>query len=532
MAYQALYRKYRPQNFDEMVGQAHVIKILKGQIENGNIAHAYLFCGTRGTGKTSTAKVFARGINCLNPENGNPCNKCELCKGIMDQSIMDVVEMDAASNNSVEDIRDLREKVKYLPSKGKYKVYIIDEVHMLSKGAFNAFLKTLEEPPKHLIFILATTEPEKIPPTILSRCQRYDLKRLTNTEIIEYMKKICIEEKVSVEDKALRLIAANADGAMRDALSILDQCIAYHEEGIEITYEYIVNVLGIVQDDVLFGMADSIIEKDLKSVFEYIDAMVQSGKDIVQFIRDLVGHYRNLMLSKIDANMAYVVEGTDEYLEKIKCQTEKYKAEEIAEIIEKLSSIESQAKYSSQPRIVLEAALINIGAKKAELDSSKIKELEKLIQNQVNAKSKTDSKPVKKEATEKKTEVQISQNFEGQRQDVDIEEVKDKWTEILKIIKKDNISLYAYLREGYPAKVEDSALYIAFAEAFGFHRSAVEREKSKQYINNIVNMQLKSNIIIKFVMEDELGVSTQEDQSEDLLEKAKALFGEDLVKNI
>ena len=534
MAYQALYRKYRSQDFDEMVGQKHVTKILKGQIESGNIAHAYLFCGTRGTGKTSTAKIFARGINCLSPRDGNPCNACEVCKGILDQSIMDVVEMDAASNNSVEDIRELREKVKYLPSKGKYKVYIIDEVHMLSKGAFNAFLKTLEEPPKHLIFILATTEPEKIPPTILSRCQRYDLKRLTNREIIEHMKHICEKEKVEIEEKALRLIAANADGAMRDALSILDQCIAYHEDGIPVTYEYIVNVLGIVQDEVLFGMAEAIADRNYQNLFAYIDDMVQNGKDVVQLLKDLVSHYRNLMLAKISNDLEYIIEGTEEYIEQIKNQSEVYTTEKIGAIIEKLSAIESQAKYSSQPRIVLEAALIGIMAPAESNETSKMEVLEKLFAEVKKGKTeKPAERPAPKETKPAEPGPEAVVSFEGQRQDVGLDEIKDQWSEILKTIRRDNVSLFAYLREGYPAKVEHSCIYIAFGEGFAFHRSAVEREKSKMYISNAINMQLKSNLMIKFVMEDEIVESKEEtSESNDLLQAAKALFGEDIVKKM
>ncbi|MTI66135.1 MAG: DNA polymerase III subunit gamma/tau, partial [Firmicutes bacterium] len=286
MGYQALYRKFRPRTFDEVLGQEHITTILKNQILNDNIAHAYLFSGTRGTGKTSTAKIFARAVNCENNTNGNPCNECEVCKKIQDESIMDVVEMDAASNNSVDDIRELREKVKYLPSKGRYKVYIIDEVHMLSKGAFNALLKTLEEPPKHLLFILATTEPQKLPATILSRCQRYDFKRLNMKDIVDNMKTICNDIDVEIEDRGLHLIARNADGAMRDALSILDQCVSFAEG--KITHDYILSILGTVNNDVYFDMADHIINKDLNKALELIEYIVLNGKDIKQFIKDLI----------------------------------------------------------------------------------------------------------------------------------------------------------------------------------------------------------------------------------------------------
>ena len=232
--HKALYRVYRPKTFEDVVGQEHIVKTLKNQIKNNNIGHAYLFSGTRGTGKTSTAKIFARAVNCLNPINEEPCNECEICRDTLNDNIMDVVEIDAASNNSVDDIRELRESVKYTPSKAKYKVYIIDEVHMLSQGAFNALLKTLEEPPSYVIFILATTEPHKIPATILSRCQRFDFKRVSSKDIAARMAYICEKEDIEVEDKALNLIARNSQGALRDALSILDQCMSFGNDKIDI----------------------------------------------------------------------------------------------------------------------------------------------------------------------------------------------------------------------------------------------------------------------------------------------------------
>ena len=263
--YQALYRQYRPKTFDEVLGQEHITTTLKNQIQSGNIGHAYLFSGTKGTGKTSTAKILSRAVNCLKPVEGNPCNECEICRGILDESIMDIIEMDAASNNSVDDIRELRDKVVYPPSRTKYKIYIIDEVHMLSKGAFNALLKTLEEPPRHLIFLLATTEKERLPQTILSRCQRFDFKRITTKDIVSNMKNICHELNISVEEKALKLIARNSDGAMRDALSLLDQCISY--KGENLSYQDAIDILGIANTDLLFSIVDDVRRKSYKAFY-------------------------------------------------------------------------------------------------------------------------------------------------------------------------------------------------------------------------------------------------------------------------
>ena len=354
--YQALYRQYRPKTFDELLGQSHITTTLKNQIRMGNIGHAYLFSGTRGTGKTSAAKIFSRAVNCLNPQDGNPCNECENCQGILDETIMDVIEMDAASHNSVEDIRDLRDKVVYPPSKVAYKVYIIDEVHMLSKSAFNALLKTLEEPPKHLIFLLATTEPERLPQTILSRCQRFDFRRITKQDMVLNMKKIIQDMDIQVDDRVLNLIASNSDGAMRDALSLLDQCISFSGERLD--YEDALAILGIANKDLIFQMVDDIKRKDLEAALKTIDEIIYGGKDINQFIKDLINHYRNLMVVKAskDYNAGLDLDNIDNYIGQSKSMEMDY----ILRSLEILTEAESQAKWSTQPRVLLELATIKL----------------------------------------------------------------------------------------------------------------------------------------------------------------------------
>lgn len=565
MSYQAIYRKYRPKNFEEVVGQKHIIKILKNQISKGNIAHAYLFCGTRGTGKTSTAKIFARAVNCTNPVDGNPCNECEVCKGILDQSIMDVVEMDAASNNSVEDIRDLRERVKYLPSKGQKKVYIIDEVHMLSKGAFNAFLKTLEEPPEHLVFILATTEAEKIPATILSRCQRYDFKRIRTEDMVGNMKQIAEKMEMNIEDRALRLIANNADGAMRDALSILDQFATFAQSGEEITYEYMTEILGLVNQDLIFDLVDAMIDKDLVSVLNQVNFVVQNGKDIQQFIRDLMMHFRNLIMIQLETDLHGLLESTEESKARYKAQGDRMNMIALTRSIESISKIEQDAKYAEQPRVILETGLIHMveflfKENKDDLEQ-RIKALEERLeskaflnqpissQNQAlnqkqqgsnqdksfkNNFAQTSKRQEAKSSVDKEKTIQrqepLQSVYQGERADVSLDEVMRSWSDILQKIRKDNVSLFAYLREGYPALVNGNTLKIAFKEEFGFHRSAVDREKTRQYINNVINLHLKANFLIQFVMEDQLGIAQEE--TVDLVEKAKEIFGEDLVDEI
>ena len=285
MSYTALYRKFRPQEFEDVKGQDHIVTTLKHQIKADRIGHAYLFCGTRGTGKTTIAKIFAKAVNCEHPVDGSPCGECPTCKAIAAGSSMNVIEIDAASNNGVDNIREIREEVAYSPTSGRYKVYIIDEVHMLSIGAFNALLKTLEEPPSYVIFILATTEAHKIPITILSRCQRYDFKRIARTTIVDRLQELMDEEQVEVEEKALRYIAKKGDGSMRDALSLLDQCIAFYL-GEKLTYEHVLDVLGAVDTDEFSKLLREILDGDVTQVILHLENMIMQGRDLSQLVTD------------------------------------------------------------------------------------------------------------------------------------------------------------------------------------------------------------------------------------------------------
>lgn len=352
--YTALYRKYRSQTFDEILGQDNIATILSNQVKSGNISHAYLFSGTRGTGKTSCAKILARGINCLHPVNGSPCNECESCKGIMDGSYMDVVEMDAASNNGVDDIRDLKEKVYYPPANLKYKVYIIDEVHMLSKGAFNALLKILEEPPRHLVFILATTEPERIPATILSRCQRFNFRRISKDVIEKNLKKITEEEGKSCDEKIYKLIANKAQGAMRDALSLLDQVLSYGED---ISYEDALSILGIASEDEILNLALYMLKGDLEQSFALLDQIVYSGKDPLSIFKDLILVLRDALVYLVTSK------GMDLTGDYERDTFEKFRGIDIGLLyyaIDVLSKKSEDAKYAFDQKVLLELAIIEI----------------------------------------------------------------------------------------------------------------------------------------------------------------------------
>jgi DNA polymerase-3 subunit gamma/tau len=355
--YTALYRRYRPRTFDEMVGQEHIVKILKKQIRTGEIAHAYLFCGTRGTGKTSAARIFAKGMNCLS-EGERPCGHCDNCESIQHGTFFDVIEIDAASNNRVENIRELRESVKYPPAAGRCKVYIIDEVHMLSTAAFNALLKTLEEPPEQVVFILATTEPHKLPATILSRCLRLDFRRVPEMKIRDKLKSVCEELGVAYEESALSLIAANGDGSVRDALSILEQCIPAGEK--ELLRSDVVEILGTAGEEVLLQMTDMLVERDIPGVLQTIERISADGKDILQFIRDWIYHFRNLMMSRFADRLEDIFNMSCENAEKVRAQGERMDMGLISAAIHELSAAANQARYSTQPRVLLELAVVKL----------------------------------------------------------------------------------------------------------------------------------------------------------------------------
>ena len=378
--HKALYRVYRPKTFEDVVGQEHIVKTLKNQIKNNNIGHAYLFSGTRGTGKTSTAKIFARAVNCLNPINEEPCNECEICIDTLNDNIMDIVEIDAASNNSVDDIRELRESVKYTPSKAKYKVYIIDEVHMLSQGAFNALLKTLEEPPSYVIFILATTEPHKIPATILSRCQRFDFKRVSSKDIADRMSYICEKENIQAEDKALSLIARNSQGALRDALSILDRCMSFGNDKIE--YNDVIELLGTVNIDELFQLSQSIIDEDTKKSLQILNEFIIWGKDIRNLINDLIDHFRNLMVCKVSKDLDEIISLPEESIERLKEQSKTININDLIRILNILSETQDSMKSSSNTRILAEVTMMKIA--QPMFDESKEALIKRIENNSTN----------------------------------------------------------------------------------------------------------------------------------------------------
>ncbi len=357
--YKALYREFRPETFEEVLGQEHIVKILKNQLATNSVSHAYLFCGTRGTGKTTMARLLAKGVNCLNPhEDGGPCGECENCRSIQEGNFLDVIEIDAASNNGVDSIRELRESVKYPPAVGGKKVYIIDEVHMLSAGAFNALLKTLEEPPEHVMFVLATTEPQKLLATILSRCMRLDFKRVTEKVLVSGMSEICKRKGINVDEDALRLIATNADGSVRDGLSILDQCLATGDK--HITRAEVVDYLGTTGEEVFIELTEIVRQGKVSDALLLVDKILDDGKDVRQFMKDWLGHYRNLMITKFLKSPEEILGMSLENIERLRAQSDVLDMQEINNAIIELSRTLSDARWSTQPRILLELCTVKL----------------------------------------------------------------------------------------------------------------------------------------------------------------------------
>ena len=532
--HKALYRVYRPKNFSDVIGQEHIVRTLKNQIENNNVGHAYLFCGTRGTGKTSTAKIFSRAVNCTNLHNDEPCNECENCREILEDKTMDVVEIDAASNNSVDDIRELRENVKYSPAKAKYKVYIIDEVHMLSQGAFNALLKTLEEPPSYVIFILATTEPHKIPATILSRCQRFDFKRVTVKDISSRMRYICEKEGIEADEKALNLIARNSQGALRDALSILDQCISF--EGNKISYNDVIELLGSVNIEQLFDLAESIIKEDTRKSLQILNDFIIWGKDVRNLVNDLIDHFRNLMVCKISNDLDEIISLPEETIDLLKQQAETIDINNLIRILNILSEAQDGMKISSNPRVLMEVTMMKIA--QPMFDESKealIKRIENLEQkiesgnikvNHISTNQTVDNFNENNQQNNNTVEKQEDENIEYENlKGDDIKLVEKSWKKILQKMKEDkNQVIRALLQDVDSFNISEDTLYIIFTDNYSFAKSRLDSPATIQYVEKVIREVLNRSFSVKIALKSQLSNLNTEIKKEDK--------GEQILKNI
>ncbi|APH13580.1 DNA polymerase III, subunit gamma and tau [Clostridium sporogenes] len=539
MAYTALYREWRPRTFKEVVGQKHITVTLKNQVIEKRIAHAYLFCGTRGTGKTSTAKILSKAVNCLNPKDGEPCNECEICNKINSGTLMDVIEMDAASKRKLEDIKEVIENVKYPPQEGKNKVYIMDEVHMLTQEAVNAFLKTLEEPPSNVIFILATTDPQKLPITILSRCQRFDFRRIRNEEIFERLRSIVSEQGIYADDKSLNLIARMSDGAMRDALSILDQVISTGDGKVE--YDQVLDMLGLVTNENLLRITNSIIEKDVEKSMRIIEDIVLSGKDIYNFIKDMITHLRNILMVKVSKNPNEILDMSSENIDLVKEQAEKIRIEEIMRNIKILQEAEQQSKWVKQSRIYLELAVLKMC--KIEYDTSKevilsrLNKIEELIKSgniklaMKEEKKKTESKEfdikkIKENIKDDKIEENLIEEYNKDSK-LTVETVKKMWHDILEAFKARRLMvLYAALVTANITSCKEGTITLNYNKQYSFNKKRLEKPENNKIVQEIFSEVLKEKIRIIYTVEEK---AKEESLSEEIL---KNTFGENILEII
>ena len=495
MSYTALYRKFRPTTFEDVKGQDHIVTTLRNQIKMGRIGHAFLFTGTRGTGKTTSAQILARAVNCENPVNGNPCGECAMCRSIAAGTSMNVIEIDAASNNGVDNIREIVEEVRYSPTEGKYKVYIIDEVHMLSAGAFNALLKTLEEPPSYVIFILATTEVHKIPITILSRCQRYDFRRITVEEIAGRLKELTVAENLSVEDRALRYVATAADGSMRDAISLLDQCVAFYL-GETLTYDRVLEVLGTVDVSVFGKLMAHIRTGNVTGCLLLLDEIVARGRELTQFTVDFTWYLRNLLLAKASEELMDTMEIPSDYREEFLNEVHANEADRLVRFIRIFSDLTNQIRYASQKRVLVEVALIKLCKPQMEQApealADRISRVEEALENGVVQVRQEGS--VQATAANREPEEEIPVNYPKALPE-DITEVARNWQQISSRLPG---SLKVSLSSAKPSVGSGNELLLVFTEAFD--KEFIEQGDHLEEIKKTIRAQIQKEVEVQAVL--------------------------------
>ncbi len=493
MAYTSLYRNFRPIKFSDMVGQDHITRTLKNQVIADRVGHAYLFTGGRGTGKTTSAKILARVVNCLNPKDGEPCNECEICKEILEGSLTDVVEMDAASNNGVEDVRAIREEVNFLPTKAKYRVYIIDEVHMLSIAAFNALLKTLEEPPSHVKFILATTEPQKLPVTILSRCQRFDFKQIPNEDIIKRLKIICNEMKINANDDALNLMSVLSEGHMRDAISILERCS--QESDSIITTEMIKELVGIPKIEYINKIANAILEYDTISALEVIDDIIKEGKDLYNFLWEIIKYFKDILVYIATGKLSIY---SDIEIEEIKRLAKKTSQDEVLNIIYKLSDIENDIKWSSQKTIMLQAGIIKLCRKNRNVNAAPEPAVQTVAESSTEKSSQSLNISTNVKANEKNI---VSSESEKVEKPVQGNTCSAAWNKLIQNLKNSGkIRLYTTLVNTKIEEENDMMWKVIFVNGLNnFSKLVLESPENIKTLETEVFKIVKKEVHFKFV---------------------------------
>ena len=523
MSYTALYRKFRPLTFSEFAGQEHITKTLKNQIIANRVGHAYLFNGGRGTGKTSAAKVLARAVNCLNPKDGEPCNECEICKEILNGSLTDVVEMDAASNNSVEDIRQIRDEVNFLPTKAKYRIYIIDEVHMLSTGAFNALLKTLEEPPSHVKFILATTEPQKLPATILSRCQRFDFKKISNEDIKKRLEIITNEIGVSISKEALNTIAVLSEGAMRDAISILERCI--QDGDTEITDEKIKDLVGIPKFEYIYKITNSLLEKDPEKALEVTQEIIDEGKDLYNFLWETIKYIKDVLIFKSKGKIELYSKDEMKKIEELSTKTSK---EELFGIIKNLSEIENDIKWSTQKTIMFQAGIIKLCNKeeKAAIQPASNSKSSVINVNTNNAVHTNYNEPIRNNLNTSTSIPKASTAIKNDK--IYSSDLNKSWPKMVNDLRQSGkIVLYTNLVNTKAEQIDDNTVEIKFQKGItAFGKTVLEKQENINEISNLVSQACGKDIRIKYVSNAQNQISnyTPQDDIQKLAQDSEIPF--------
>lgn len=533
MSYKALYRKWRPEFFRDVVGQEVIVRTLRAQIMSGHIAHAYLFTGPRGTGKTSMAKIFARAINCLEPEEGDACGKCGVCLALKGEA-MDIIEMDAASNNGVDEIRALRENIVFPPAVGRYKVYIIDEVHMLSQGAFNALLKTLEEPPEHAVFILATTEVHKLPATILSRCQRFNFKSISVSDISGYLKKVLKASGAEFEPQAVDLIARSAEGGMRDALSIADMCLSYC--GSNVGYEDVVSILGTADREFMFKCADALINSDVKGALDACAQLTDSGGDIGVFMRDIMSHLSDVLTAKLAGKEALTAL-PDDIVSRLLEQGERADADRLMRAIELLAQAESELKQHSRPKVILSAVMARICTPRLEEDALALRDRISVLEQELSSikangiemssrpaqpaktedKKEASSNSSKAPAAEKKISGAVKETKQAAQQG-------ELWEALLARMRKNAMPVYMTLKSAEGGRRQDNAYIVMFSP---------EHESKMKFINGkteAISKELEALTGEKLAVRTEQTVPAQKQEEQDeLIANIIDIFGEENI---
>ena len=513
MSYTVFALKWRPKNFDEIIGQPHIVSSLKNAIQQNRLAHAYLFAGPRGVGKTSSARILAKALNCKTGPTAQPCDTCSSCNEISQGRSLDVIEIDGASNRGIDEIRVLRENVKFSPALGKFKIYIIDEVHMLTTEAFNALLKTLEEPPEFVKFIFATTHPNKVIPTILSRCQRFDFRRISALEITSQLERIVTSEKISIDKEVLFAIAKASDGSLRDAESVLDQLVSFSKD--KISLKDVISVLGIVEQDALFNITDRIIQKDAPSALGLLNSVIDEGKDVSVFTSNLIEHFRNLMIAKVTKGDIKLIDLPADICERLVKQSQELSMEEIFGAFNILVNTLELSKRLDSLRIPLEISLVKLAHNKKGQDPA--------------VSTHHSHIPAKSAAPKEAPLIKDKPQGATHSQSVSLDDVKNSWHNIITGLEKVKMSVATYLNEGELVSVEGNVITISFPKDYSLHKESLEARDNKTLIEKSISGILNTNVRLQFILSAE-GKQKNDSRSDAVVKTAMDMFGARVIK--